>query len=194
MTLHRIIGPPVAADRTFERTLRRVILAGMTLFLMAGAIASYRAFVQVRRLELRVEEPILRAGSRLRADVVCSGRVPVTITIELVQGVQVETLAAKIVPNSRDPFFDPRTVEGTLSVKLTPEIVARFLPGPALVRATARGRPQWLREPPPLIREVKVSIQQEPALRWEDRGASPKNVASACGLLKLRLQKEFGLR
>jgi len=165
MTSNQIIGPPVTAERAFDRILRRIILFGMTLFLVAGAVSSYRAWVQVRRLILGIDEPMLRPGSRVQADVVCSGRVPITLTLELMQGLQVVKLAERIVPNSKDPFFDPRTVKGTLSVTLTQETIARFVPGPALVRATARGRPQWLREPPPLVRETEVVIDSPPAPR-----------------------------
>ena len=109
--------------------------------------------------------------------------VPVTLQIELVQGTQAETLAMKIVANSKDPFFDPRTVKGTLSVALTPEVLARFAPGPALIRATARGRSQWMREPPPLIREVPVLLESAFTSREAPRGVSAMRVR-ARNLLK----------
>jgi len=145
-------------ERTFDRIVRRTIVAIITPFLISGAIASYRAYVQVRRLDLTAGSD-LRAGSRVQADVVTSGRVPVTLQIELVQEAQAEIIATVVVPNSREPFFDPRTVKGTLSATITPEMLARFAPGSATIRATARGRPQWMREPPPLVRQVPVVLE-----------------------------------
>ena len=147
-----------ATDRMFDRIVQYILIALVVPFLISGAIASYRAFVQVRRLDLDVKEVSLRAGSRVEATVVSSGRVPVTLRIELVQGTRAETLAVRVVPNSADPFFDPRTVRGALSTTVTTELLARFSPGPALIRATARGRPQWMREPPPLVRQAAVVI------------------------------------
>jgi hypothetical protein len=46
-------------------------------------------------------------------------------------------------------------------VVLAPEQLARFLSGPATVRATATGRRQWLRLPPPTVREAAVDIRRE---------------------------------
>jgi hypothetical protein len=144
--------------RRFDRVIRYTIVGILGPFLIFGAISSYRAYVQVRRLDLHVPGQILQPDSLIQAEAVCSGRVPVTLSIELVQRTQTESLAAKVVPPSREPFFDPRTVRGELSVLLTPGMLERFAPGPALVRATARGRQQWMREPPPLVREVPVVI------------------------------------
>jgi hypothetical protein len=40
-------------------------------------------------------------------------------------------------------------------------MLARFEPGTATLRATAVGRPQWLRVPPPTVREQPVIIQSQ---------------------------------
>jgi hypothetical protein len=39
------------------------------------------------------------------------------------------------------------------------DILSRFDEGAAIVRATAIGREQWTRLPPPVIREVPITIQ-----------------------------------
>jgi hypothetical protein len=44
----------------------------------------------------------------------------------------------------------------------SPEILVRFQPGLAHLRATARGRPQWLREPLPEVRELPVELLHPP--------------------------------
>ena len=48
-----------------------------------------------------------------------------------------------------------------MAVVVTPELLGRFEPGAALVRATAHGRSQWLRTPPPEVREVAIEIRQQ---------------------------------
>jgi hypothetical protein len=39
-------------------------------------------------------------------------------------------------------------------------MLSDFEPGAATLRASAVGRPQWLRVPPPTIREQSVSIER----------------------------------
>ena len=56
------------------------------------------------------------------------------------------------------------TIPLAMAVVLTPELLGRFEAGAALLRATARGRPQWLREPPPEAREIAVELQRQPKL------------------------------
>jgi hypothetical protein len=62
----------------------------------------------------------------------------------------------------RSPAYDPRFRRGSLSVVLTPELLGCFRPGAALLRATARGRPQSMRAPPPAVRELPVEIRPQP--------------------------------
>jgi hypothetical protein len=64
------------------------------------------------------------------------------------------------VPKNRDAATDPRPRRDSLAVVLTPELLEGFRVGPVLVRAVARGRPQWLREPPPTVREAALKIQR----------------------------------
>jgi hypothetical protein len=56
--------------------------------------------------------------------------------------------------------FDPRPKYGSVVVTLTPAMLSDFEPGTATLRASAVGRPQWLRVPPPTIREQSVSIER----------------------------------
>jgi hypothetical protein len=41
------------------------------------------------------------------------------------------------------------------------DILSRLNEGDAIIRATAIGREQWTRLPPPVIREVPIRIQHE---------------------------------
>jgi hypothetical protein len=54
--------------------------------------------------------------------------------------------------------MDPRPWRGSLRVVLGPGALAGFTSGPAQLRATATGRPQWTRLPPPTVRETAVML------------------------------------
>ncbi len=146
-------------SRLYRIVLRVVVL--ITLVNLAfGAWSAYRAWVQVRRLDLQVLSANLRPGIPAVVQVVTSGRTPVDVRLELVQGSHEEMLATLRVMPSHDGFYDPRTRQGTMSPLFTAEFLAKFQPGPAVLRATAVGRPQWLRTPAPLVQEVPVVVMQ----------------------------------
>ncbi len=119
---------------------------------------SLRAYFQLRHLEIRIESADLHAGSEIRAEAVWSDRVPVALTLQIMQERQLRVLDSGNIPASHEPFFDPRAVQGRLSVRVTPEMLGSSTKGPAVVRATLRGRPQWLRELHPLQRETVVRL------------------------------------
>ncbi|HEU0077237.1 MAG TPA: hypothetical protein VFQ76_06285 [Longimicrobiaceae bacterium] len=139
---------------------RRAALVVLAVPLAVATLSGWRAWVQVRSLELHAAAPVLRGGSRLQARVVTSGRTFVDLRLELVQGTHAETLAVRQVPKNRDAATDPRSRRDSLAVVLAPELLERFREGPVLVRAVARGRPQWLREPPPTVRELALEIRR----------------------------------
>jgi hypothetical protein len=140
------------------RVVQRVIIIVALLHVAIGAWSSYRAWVQVRSLELKVVSPDLRAGMPSFVHVVTSGRTPVDVRLELIQGSHSVMLATLRVAPSRDGFYDPRTRQGSMMPSFTTEFLAQFQPGPALLRATAIGRPQWLRTPPPVVQELPVVV------------------------------------
>jgi hypothetical protein len=63
------------------------------------------------------------------------------------------------VPKNEYAFFDPRPRRASQNVVLTPEVLARFQPGPGRLRGIATGRAQWSRVPPPVVKELAVEIQ-----------------------------------
>jgi hypothetical protein len=142
--------------------VRKAVIVLATVHVSLACWAGYRAIAQVQRLELSAPERVLRGGASVRADVVSSGRATVDVTLEMVQGARAETLGTRYVPTSGNPAYDPRFRRGSLSVVVTPEVLARFRPGAAFLRATARGRSQWLRTPPPEVRELPVEIRHQP--------------------------------
>ena len=141
--------------------LKRVSQVIVVAFLLIGAISSYRAYVQVRSLDLNSSGRQLQAGSLIHADVVSSGRAPVDVRVELVQGPHTETIEELHIPDNDLAFFDPRPQKAFLTVILNQELLARFQAGAATVRATAIGREQWTRLPPPTVRELAVEIKPQ---------------------------------
>jgi hypothetical protein len=137
--------------------VKKIMLITLVIHVVFGALSAWRAWVQVRSLDLQLTGPLLRGGTTARVDVVSSGRVPVDVSLEMIQGTHAETVGVARVPANGESFWDPRSRPASMAVVFTPEVLSHFAAGPLLVRATARGRPQWLREPPPLVRELQVT-------------------------------------
>jgi len=141
------------------RLLRLPIVTGLALFLAIGVMASYRAYYPVSSVRIVVAEPTLRPGSGIQVDTVCSGRGPVTIRVDLVQGDRVETAAIDRVSSRGWPFWDIRVVKHSTYAVVSGALLQRLDAGPAIIRATVEGAPAWLRQPPAVVREVSAQVQ-----------------------------------
>jgi len=141
--------------------LARLTLVLLCLWVPSALWSGFRAIVQIFRLELAPTGGTLRGGSTLRAHVVTSGRTRATVRLELVQGAHAETLGTLALRGNRDGALDPRPRRATLTVTLPAATVARFSAGPAVLRAVASGASQWLRTPPPTVREATVQLAPE---------------------------------
>ena len=137
--------------------LKRVFRFVIVVFLAIGAVSSHRAYFQVRSLELKAPYS-LSVGSTVETAVVSSGRTPVDVDVDLIQGTHSERLFHLRVPGSEVAFFDPRSRHGSESFTVTSEVLSKFQPGAARLRSVATGRPQWMRLPPPTVREMDVEI------------------------------------
>jgi hypothetical protein len=62
------------------------------------------------------------------------------------------------LPPNGNPSYDPRPRSLHRDVRLTEQSLAGFQGGPAVLRYTAYGNMQWLRTPPPVVRELAVTI------------------------------------
>jgi hypothetical protein len=148
---------PFEESRT-SRLGKRAVLWFILLQLPVGALSSYRAWVQIKSLTLSTTGPALAPGVVVRSDLVSWARTESDARIELVQRGRVAILGEVYLPRNREPVFDPRPQRGSVIVELTAEALAPFENGPATLRASALGRPQWLRTPPPTIREQVVMV------------------------------------
>ena len=138
--------------------MKRVFVFVIVALLVIGAVSSHRAYFQVRSLDLNAPHT-LSAGSVVNTSVVGSGRTQVDVEVDLIQGTHSERLQHLHLNGNNLAFFDPRQQHGSDSVVLSSEILSRFHPGAARLRAVATGREQWTRLPPPTVRELEVEIK-----------------------------------
>lgn len=138
--------------------LKRLFAFVIVALLVIGAMSSHRAYFQVRSLELSAPR-VLSAGTAVNASVVGSGRNQIDVDVDLLQGTHSERLLHLHLSGNYLAFFDPRPRYGSDSVALTSEMLSKFQPGVARLRAVGIGRPQWGRLPPPTLRELDVEIK-----------------------------------
>jgi hypothetical protein len=139
--------------------VKRACAIVVSVYLVIGMIALYRALVQVRSLEMQSPD-VIQNGAAVTSTVVSYARVPLDVRIELVQDGHTETVAVQRVPKNEWSLLDPRTRESSQSAVLTDDLLSRFAEGKAIMRTTVIRREQLTRLPPPLIREQVVEIQR----------------------------------
>ena len=140
------------------RALRWLVTPALAIFVVLATFSGYRAVWQIRRLDLYASHDALALGDTVGVELVSWGRTEARGQLELIQGTVAETLVVLQLPRNRNASLDPRPQYATSMIALTPSILARFTPGPALLRATGVGSRQWLRTPPPTIRTRSVRL------------------------------------
>lgn len=154
------------AERTTEpramKYARRFGIALAATFAFFAAISGYRAIVQIYRVDLQAPDT-LRAGSQVALAVTTSGRVIATSTLVLIQGNRLDTLESHGVRNNHIGTFisqslNPFPVHDSVMVSIAAADLEKFEPGAATLRAIGLGGSQWLRVPPPTIRERPVVL------------------------------------
>lgn len=140
------------------RWVRRMMIVAMCLTVVLFSWSIYRRVWQVLRLDLRASSLVLTPGATVSTEVITTGEVPNPIRLELVQGTHSETLVELRggLPTVRS--FDPRLYRYTPRTVITPELLARFSSGPAMLRLTGVGMQKLLRTPPPRVRELQVTL------------------------------------
>lgn len=128
------------------------------IYAVPGLFSAYRAWVQVRSLELIAPRGAIGSGDTIRVRAVSWARTYVYVDLLLVQGSRSDTLATHEIPRNVNASQDPRWRRDSMTVVLTQPLLARYDSGAAIIRVTAEGGPQWLRTPPPLVREAAVQL------------------------------------
>ncbi|HKO42916.1 MAG TPA: hypothetical protein VJU84_06490 [Pyrinomonadaceae bacterium] len=140
--------------------LRKICLGLVAAYLVIGLTAGYRAYHQIKSVDLGTPAT-LRAGTLIETFVVTYGRTFVDVRLELIQEQQTETVSTHRIPNNEWAFMDPRIRRVSNTSVLTEDVIKKFQPGPATLRATATGLPQLGHVPPPMMRELVVEIQRD---------------------------------
>lgn len=140
------------------KTYLRILLTPFVAYLLMGPVAAHRAYYQVTKVEIVPAVSDLFPGLQFEARAVTSGRTMATLVVELEQGGSAQAVVRSEIRANRWRFWDPRRVYTTESIVLTDRHIAPFSSGPATLRVTGHGRSQWLRVPPPVVREYSVRI------------------------------------
>lgn len=151
-----------SVSNSLPRPLLILKRAGQILvvtYLIIGAVGTWRSYYQVHSLELQTDGVTLRPGSTITAKLVSYARNKIDVRLELVQDNRSETIASELVLGNEWALLDPRIRKSAPTVVLSPEMLNHFEAKPAVLRATAFGRSQWGRTPPPVVREVVVNIE-----------------------------------
>ena len=138
--------------------VRRLCIFLLAIYTVPGLFSAYRAWVQIRSLELIVPRKELHSGDVIRVHTVSWARTYVYVDLLLVQGSHADTLATHEISRNVNASQDPRWRRDSIALVVTPALLSRYDSGAATIRVTAEGGPQWLRTPPPLIRETPVQL------------------------------------
>ena len=138
--------------------LRRVTIAFLVVHFSLSTVSGYRAIVQVYDVDIELPSRVLRPGSPIAVRVVTSGRNPVDARLELVQAGHADTIATLRVRANSGAFQDPRPQRAVLKTTIPFDVFQHFNQGKASLRAVAEGRSQWLRIPPPEVRQAAIDL------------------------------------
>ena len=142
------------------RVLRKLCLLVAAAYVMIGLTAGYRAYHQIKSVDLEAPK-MLRAGTSIDTSVVTYGRTFVDVRLDLIQGQRSEVLSVHRIPSNNWAFMDPRTRRISHSTLLTDFISRKFQAGSATLRVTATGLRQLGHVPPPIVHETVVEIQRD---------------------------------
>jgi hypothetical protein len=145
-------------DSRFQKWGRRLAIGLICVHVALLPWELYRRIRQVLRADLVVSSEALGPGATVSIDVVTSGEIRNRIVLELVQDRQRQILLEFHGELNRSNVYDVRTYRYTRTATLTPELLARFKPGPAVVSLTGYGGMKLLRTPSPVVQEQRVTL------------------------------------
>jgi hypothetical protein len=140
--------------------LKRVGRVLVGTYLIIGAFATWRSYYQVHSLDLQTDSAVLRPDSTITTKLVSYARNKIDVRLELIQDSHSEVIASELVLSNEWALLDPRIRSSSHTIVLSQELLDHFEAKPIRVRVTATGRPQWGREPPPVVRELVLNKQQ----------------------------------
>ena len=150
-------------ERSFlDRWLLRVVVALACAHICLACWGTYRRLWQVQRIEVVAPSTVLAPSATVGYDVITSGETHNLIQLELIQGALHKVLMEQRADVNRINTYDPRLFRYTPTLTITPEMLATFVPGPAVLRLTVFGGTKLLHTPAPRVREVGVQLAPIP--------------------------------
>ncbi len=130
----------VSRKKSRARTLLKGTLAVLLVaYLSIGLMAPYRAWFQVKSLDLKTDSSILKPGSTIQTTLVSYARTTIDVRVELIQGAQAETVATIHLRGNEWAFFDPRNRQASHSTVLDADLLRRFDPRDGETSRDCRG-------------------------------------------------------
>lgn len=96
-------------DSRSRALLKATLVVLLVVYLSIGMMAAYRAWFQVKSLDLKTNDSVLRHGSVVETILVSYARTTIDVRVELIQGSHAETIATKRLRGNEWAFFDPRS-------------------------------------------------------------------------------------
>src|SRR5262249_49148106 len=103
--------------------LKKAIYVFVAVISVFAAISGYRAYFQVRSLELNLAERVLRSGTSVEVKAESYARTSVDVRLELIQGAKSKTLGEVRIPRNYDPALDPRLKRAYWTGALTQKLL-----------------------------------------------------------------------
>jgi murein DD-endopeptidase MepM/ murein hydrolase activator NlpD len=154
---HRLEPTPKPARRG-----RVLLLLVAALALAWGALATFRVGGEPS-IELAAALPGIGPRTAVEVAVAEPRRGLARVTVELVQGDRVETLAEeRFAPRPAWAFWGAMKARVELRTEVGSETVAGLAEGEATVRVAAERAGTWLRRPPPAVRELTLPVRLRP--------------------------------
>jgi len=146
------------ATRSQAPGFRHFIYAFLIVHAVLFPLSGFRAWVQVYDVELHASTNRATPGTRIVANVETSGRIGIDITMVANQGGRTVTLGSMRIPSNEQAIYDPRPRHDSLVVSLDADMLQQISAGSVAITATATGRPQFTRMPPPVIKQITLTV------------------------------------
>ena len=138
--------------------VRHFLYAFLAVHAVLFPLSGFRAWVQVYSLDLWSSSKDAAPGTRIVAKVATSGRIGIAVNLTARQGSNSLLLGSKTIPSNRQAIYDPRSRRDSLVVILDDRLLRELGPGSISIVATATGRPQFTRLPPPVVKHLTMDI------------------------------------
>jgi hypothetical protein len=157
------------------RWVRAIVVGLMSMAVAVGGVTAYRAYHPILRVQTRVVGSPVRAGTVVEVESTGSGRAPVSIRVELIQGTRSATLVLDRIRSRRWAWWNPRPVSHVTRAVVSRATLGQFTAGEAVIRSTVDGPPVWGQSVAPVVDQVRVELEVSPGPAGSGAGAAEPN-------------------